>query len=116
MEFFDSRYFRYVNMLLFCIVLTIAFSGQSFSGRAFCHKKLVTYLGNLSLLVYVIHYPILDVFRQFYPNSSELDRHFFLFMAVVLLCSVIIDFLLKIIIAGVGQMWSKLKLKMFVNG
>lgn len=115
MELFASRYFRYVNMLLFCVALVIGFSGQSFSGKVFRHEKVVTYLGALSLSVYIVHYPILNVFRHIYPEPSELDRHFFLFMAAVLVCSVIFDQLLKLIIAGVARLRATLKPKLVVT-
>lgn len=115
MEFFDSRYFRYVNMLLFCVALVICFSGQSFSGRLFRHEKVAAYLGALSLSLYIVHYPILNVFRRLYPEQVMMEQHFLLFMAVVLVCSVLFDLLLRLIIAGAARLWTKLKPKMVVN-
>lgn len=115
MEFFDSRYFRYFNILLFCVALVICFSGQSLSDRVFRHGKVSAYLGTLSLSLYIVHYPVLDVFRQFWPEPEVLDRHFLLFAGAVLVCSVVFDLLLRQIVAGVGRLRTKLKPKMVVN-
>ena len=115
MEFFDSRYFRYFNILLFCVALVICFSGQSLSDQMFRHGKVSAYLGTLSLSIYIVHYPVLDVFQQFWPEPEVLDGHFLLFAGVVLVCSVVFDLLLRQIIAGVGRLRTKLKPKMVVN-
>ena len=115
MEVVNSRYFRYFNMLLFCVALVICFSGQSFSSRLFRHGKVAACLGTLSLSVYIIHYPILDAFCYIYPETDVLEQHFFLFLAVVMACSVLFDLLLRLIIAGAARLWTSLKTKMVVT-
>lgn len=115
MDRFDSRYFRYINMLLFCVALMICFSGQSSSGRVFRCEKAFTYLGALSLSVYMVHYPIVTVFRRLYPEQVMMERHLLLYLTVVMVCSVLFDLLLRLIIAGAARLWTNLKTKMVVT-
>ena len=102
-------------MLLFCVALMICFSGQSSSGRVFRCEKAFTYLGALSLSVYMVHYPIVTVFRRLYPEQVMMERHLLLYLTVVMVCSVLFDLLLRLIIAGAARLWTNLKTKMVVT-
>ena len=115
MDRFGSRYFWYFNMLLFCVALVICFSGQSFSGRLFRHGKVAAYLGALSLSVYMVHLPIVTVFRRLYPEQVVMERQLLLYLAVVMVCSALFDLLLRLIIAGAARLWTNLKTKMVVT-
>lgn len=99
MEYSDSRYFRYVNILLFFIALSITFSGQSYGDKVFSNGKISKYLGELSFAVYLAHGPVLEVFRVLYPDPAVLDSHIGLFLCVVILLSAVFDIIMKWVVA-----------------
>lgn len=107
MNFFSTRYFRYENILLFSVAIIIAYSGQSFSGKIFAVESVTKYLGELSLGVYLIHDPILKVFRQIYPDPYVMYAHKFVYLLAVLVISAVFLVAVKRLTA----LFSKLKEK-----
>lgn len=89
MNFFSSRYFRFEIILLLSIVLLIAYSGQSYSEQLCRSAAVTTYLGELSLAIYLVHSPILAAFQIVYPDPNALYAHKLAFCFVVLLTSVL---------------------------
>ena len=108
MEYSNSRYFRYVNILLFFIALSISFSGQSYSNKLFFSEKISTYLGEMSFAVYLVHGPILEVFRVIYPDPAILDTQLMLYLAVVFTSSIVFNFTMKRIIIFTSFLYQKI--------
>lgn len=115
MEHYDSRYFRYENILLFCILLLIAFSGQSYTNRIFRGEKLTKYLGELSFAVYLTHYSVLIVINELYPEPEVLATHIWEYIAITLAVSVVFDFVMKYIVKAASKLFAEFKRKMIVS-
>lgn len=87
MSNFSTRYFRYENILLFCVVVAIAYSGQSYSGKLCGPTALAKHLGELSLGIYLVHYSVLKIFKLLYEDPYDMYLHKFAYLIAVLLAS-----------------------------
>ena len=78
-----TRNYRWAATLLLFAAAAISISGRSASASMIRSKKLIFWIGELSMGVYLTHYPIMQVFRAWYPGRAVLD-HFAVFVCVVI--------------------------------
>lgn len=107
MNNFSSLYFRYENILLFCVMVTIAYSGQSYSGKICGPAVLTKHLGELSLGIYLVHYSVLKIFRLLYEDPYKMYSHKFAYLLAVLLASE----LFLLVVEWPGKLFRKAKAK-----
>jgi len=82
-----SRNYRWFATLLLFAAIAVSVSGKSLSSSILTHKTAIFCIGELSMGVYLTHYPIMQIFRSWYPGEEVLD-HAASFLYVVLAASV----------------------------
>ena len=105
---FDSRNIRWVITLLFFLAVAISISGASFTQKLFPMSKLSQWLGEMSMGIYLTHYPIMRIYKYLWPDAHEMFRHKFSFLAVVFAASVLFcvvcKWLVKVTVFAVGKL------------
>ena len=86
---FDSRNFRWVVTLLFFFAVAISISGASFTAKIFPASKLTRWLGELSMGIYLTHYPIMRIFKHRWPVAEEMFKQKYVFLREVLIASIL---------------------------
>lgn len=69
-----SRNWRWVAILAMLLSVAISISGKSASVSVFQGKKWIGWAGELSMGVYLTHYPIMECFRVKYPGEQVADH------------------------------------------
>ena len=106
---FDSRYMRWVITMLFFLAVAISISGASFTLKVFPQSKLSRWMGEMSMGIYLTHYPIMRVFKHLWPNAREMFRYKFVYLAVVFAASVLFCELSKLLVKATALAVGKLK-------
>lgn len=86
---FDTRNFRWVITMLFFLAVAISISGASCTRTLFPAGKITGWLGELSMGIYLTHYPIMRVFKHLWPDPVEMFAHNISYLAVVFASSVV---------------------------
>ena len=83
---FDTRYFQWCALLVFFIAVAIATSGHSLwndlVGKC---PRAARSLGTLSLSVYLVHWPVIKLFRKLWPAGVSVAA----MIGAVLVCSLV---------------------------
>lgn len=109
---FNTRPFRWLTILIFFFAVAITMSGNCYSNRIFSHSKITDYLGEMSLGLYLTHYPIYRMFKSVWIEPYEMFRHKLLYGAVVLIAANIFLWVVKwnCRMGGYIFRWAKRKL------
>ncbi|MBR4068270.1 MAG: hypothetical protein IKK08_06530, partial [Clostridia bacterium] len=83
-----SRNYRWFATLLLFVAVAISISGKSASASILTNKTVIFWIGELSMGVYLTHYPIMQVFRAQHPGETVL-HHFTSFVCAVIVTSVL---------------------------
>ena len=100
---FNTRSFRWMVTLMFVLAVTISASGASFTHRLMPAGKVTRWLGELSMGVYLTHYPIMRIYKQLWPEAKEMFYHKFSFLAVVLVTSVLFCLAVRLVEKGASR-------------
>lgn len=99
---FDSRNFRWVITLMFLLAVAISVSGASFTKKIFPAGKVSRALGELSMGIYLTHYPIMRVYKHIWPQPYDMFSHKFSFIAVVFAAAVVFCVVSRCLATGGG--------------
>lgn len=108
---FDSRNFRWVVMLIFFFAVAISISGASFTKRLFPSGKVTKWLGELSMGIYLTHYPIMRIYKYIWTDPYEMFDHKFSYLAVVFAASVLFCVVSKYAGKAAGRVTAAVKAK-----
>lgn len=111
---FDTRYFRWIITAMFFFAVAISISGASFTCSLLPAGRITQYLGELSMGIYLTHYPIMLIFRFVLVEPENVYRHKFTFLAVVLVAAVLFCLLARLA-EKCGQRFLRLLKKVFVS-
>ena len=89
-------------ILFTSIASAIAISGKGISSKIIKSNKLTNYLGKLSFAIFLIHIPIVNLFNAYLKDYNAIYSHKFLFVAMVLLASMIFNFVMDCILRSTG--------------
>lgn len=106
---FDTRNFRWVVTMMFFLAVAISISGASWTRVLFPAGKVTAFLGELSMGIYLTHYPIMRIFQHLWSDATAMFSHKASFFAVVLAASVALCLLSRCIQKGAGSMMKGLK-------
>lgn len=106
---FDSRNFRWVITLMFFLAVAISISGASFTRKLLPMSKVTQWLGEMSMGIYLTHYPIMRIYKHLWPNAEEMFQHKLSFLAVVFAASVLFCVVSRLLVKGGSFAVSKLK-------
>ena len=90
-----SRNYRWIATLLLFLAVAVSISGKSVTARFIRNKKVITWMGEMSMGVYMAHYPVMQLFRNWYPGEQVL-AHFLPFLIAVIVASVLFALLLRL--------------------
>ena len=76
----NSRYYQFCFILATTLVLAVSFSGKSFAGSMLPANTVTNFCAELSLSLYLIHWPVLMVFQHVFKDINELYRQKFVFL------------------------------------
>lgn len=105
------RYYRACFILVATFVLAISFSGKSFAGSMLPANTFTNFCAELSLSLYLTHYPVLVVFRDILFKSvdiNDLYRQKFVFLC----CALAVALAYTYIMRGVFKMLPIVKEKL----
>ena len=85
----DSRNYQWCCILAFMIATSIELSGNSLMNDFLNRSSFVTFLGKLSMCIYLAHETVLKLWRYFYPEPDVLYSHVLSFTAAVIIVSVL---------------------------
>lgn len=108
-EFYTSRNCKWLATLIFVLVLAITISCKSYSCDIFRDSKMTRFLGELSLGVYLGHFPVGQLLVYFYPNPDEFLAQKWLYLACVLVAGYLVIVLAKLMIKGATVLNSGLR-------
>ena len=76
----SSIYYLFCFVLVATLVLAVSFSGKSFAGSMLPANTVTNFCAELSLSLYLIHWPVLMVFQHVFKDINELYRQKFVFL------------------------------------
>ena len=85
----DSRNYQWCCILAFMIATSIELSGNSLMNDFLNRSSFVTFLGKLSMCIYLAHGTVLKLWCYFYPEPDVLYSHVLSFTAAVIIVSVL---------------------------
>ncbi len=106
---FDTRNFRWVVMMMFFFAGAISISGASFTKALLPAGKVTGWLGEMSMGIYLTHYPIMRIYKHLWPDPYEMFSHKTSFLVVVFAASVVFCLVSKYAGRGVGRITAALK-------
>lgn len=109
-----ERYYQWLLTLLFMISIAIAMSGHSYIAKVLENVKLVDWLGDLSMSVYLVHTPVIWLFRHYYDTQSWAYRELLPVFVAVLGTAVIHYCVTKWVIKSASKLWPVIKVKLTV--
>ena len=80
----NSRYYQFCFMLVTTFVLAVSFSGKSFAGSILPANRITNFCAELSLSLYLTHWPVLIAFQGLFQDINELYRQKFVFLCCAL--------------------------------
>ena len=90
MFFVDSRYWQWCTLLAFFAAVAIEKSGHSLFGAALERFAPVTgFLSQLSLCIYLTHWPVTRYFEMLYPTPDVLAGRLLPMLAAILVCALV---------------------------
>ena len=111
----NTKYYQWFAILLFILATSIAFSGKSFLERLLKKVNIASFLGKISISIYLIHYPVISMHRLICQKMLFEEEYYylvFLFIGEVILFSLIHYYLIFRAIGLWRKGWEKLiKLK-----
>lgn len=87
-----SRNYRWVATLLLFFSVAVSISGKSYTAKAIPFSK---WTGEFSMGIYLTHYPIMKIFRAWFPGTEVLE-YVLPFSLVVILASFLFCVILRI--------------------
>lgn len=99
----------FVFCFLLLIICAITISGQSISAKIFQDSKTTRYLGKLSFSVFLIHLPVLIIYRTHYTNEYVLYSHKISFGLVTLAAAILFSVFSAWFVNLFSRLWITLK-------
>lgn len=107
--FRDSRNYQFCFILIATFVVGISFSLKSFAGSILPANNFTSFCAEFSFSLYLIHYPILRIFKYTYEEVSDLYRQKFVFFFLVLSVTLIYMFFMRGVLKTLPVVKQKLK-------
>lgn len=106
---FDTRNFRWVVMMMFFFACAISISGASFTKALFPAGKVTGWLGEMSMGIYLTHYPIMRIYKHLWTDPYEMFEHKISFLVVVFAASVVFCVVTKYVARAAGRITTAIK-------
>ena len=110
-----ERYYQWLLTLLFVLSIVIAISGHSYLAKILEKTKLIHWLGELSMSIYLVHTAVICLFRNWYDMSGWSYGELVPVFAAVLGVSVLHYFGTKWLLVVTEKLWGVLKRKLIVQ-
>lgn len=91
----DSRHYRLCFCLIIILTLAISFSGKSFAGSMLPANTFTNFCAELSLSLYLTHWPVLKAFQYIYPDINDLYRQKFVFLYCALAVALVYTYTMR---------------------
>lgn len=104
-----ERYYQWMLTLLFMLSIGIAISGHSYLADVLERSRLSRYLGEISMSVYLVHAPLIRLFRHFYDVSDWSYPELMPLFAAVLAASVVHHWITGQLVRASGKLFSGMK-------
>lgn len=91
----DSRNYQWCCLLAFMIATAIELSGHSKFNEVLSRLPFVSFLGELSMCIYLTHGTVLKIWQFWYPEPYEMYSHKFSFALAVLVVSLAMYYIVK---------------------
>lgn len=85
----STRYYQWLVTLLLLVSIAIAFSGKTWMVRWTDGSKIVSFLGELSLSIYLTHIPVMELFNWQFDISGWSYREMLLLFAAIVAASLL---------------------------
>lgn len=107
----NTKYYQWLAILLFMLSIAIAFSGKSYLEQLLRRVRFVPFLGELSLSIYLVHYPMIQL-QEWILKHIGIARYYdyrLLFAAVVVVAALLHYYLTPPGIRLCKTAWGKLR-------
>lgn len=104
-----QRYHQWMVTLLFMMSIAIALSGHSFLARFLEKSRIVRFLGELSMSIYLMHVSVIRVFRHLFDISAWSYYELLPLFVVLLAVAVAHYYGTKWAVRGVSDLWETVK-------
>ena len=107
----NTKYYQWLAILLFMLSIAIAFSGKSYLEQLLRRVRFVPFLGELSLSIYLVHYPMIQL-QEWILKHFGIARYYdyrLLFAAVVVVAALLHYYLTPPGIRLCKTAWGKLR-------
>ena len=104
-----SKYYQWMIILLFMIEISIAMSGHSYLSKLLQNNRVVEYLGELSMSLFLMHSPLIHLFTWKYDMADWSYVQLIPFFVTVLVVAIIHHAFTKWIITIVRVLKGKLR-------
>ena len=89
--------------------LAVSFSGKSFAGSMLPANTFTNFCAELSLSLYLTHWPVLKAFEYIYPDINDLYRQKFVFLYCALAVALAYTYIMRGVFKMLPIMKEKLK-------
>lgn len=112
----DTRYYQWLVTLLLALAVAIALSGKSCLGPQLARLRVIPFLGEISLSVYLTHYAVLEANHRLWQHMGQpMEEHIPLFVLLVLAFALLHYFLTKLFMKLCRSGWAKLRPKLLTD-
>lgn len=109
----DTRYYQWLVTLSLALALAIALSGNSYLNRLLEKVRVVPFLGEISLSIYLVHYVVLLAYQRLWQRlDGSYETHILPFVLLVLAFALLHYFLTKLFMKLCRTGWTKLRTKL----
>lgn len=112
MVFRAERYYQWLVTLLFVVSIAIAVSGHSYIAKCLERVKFVQLLGELSMSVYLVHTPVIRLFRHLYDMRAWSYGQLLPLLAAVFGCAVLHYYGTKWLVKAASKLKSAIRQKL----
>lgn len=91
----NTRYYRFCFILIAALVLAVSFSGKSFAGSMLPANTFTNFCAELSLSLYLTHWPVLRVFQHLFKDINDLYRQKFVFLYCALTVALAYTYIMR---------------------
>lgn len=105
MVFRATRYYQWVLTLMFMVSISIAMSGHSYLAKLLEGRKLIRLMGDLSMSIYLVHTPVIRLFRFYCDISSWGMMDLIPVFAAIMLVAVLHDRITRGVMKYFPPLW-----------
>lgn len=94
---YESRNFRWLATISLFFAIGISVSGKSHTSKFFPAGKITSFLTELSMGIYLTHYPILRIYKHLWPEPNDMFKHCISYFIIVLVSAILFHFIVNTI-------------------